>query len=58
MSSHMLTDLEELCDTIALLHQGVLLFTGAPAALRRRYAGASLEQAFLAEIAGHERKSQ
>ncbi len=50
LSSHILTDLEELCDRIAVLHAGVLRFSGAPAALCQQQASASLEQAFLALI--------
>lgn len=45
-SSHILSDIEQLCDRIAVIHQGRLLFTGAPAAFRDR-SGGSLEQAFL-----------
>lgn len=50
LSSHILTDLDELCDRIAILHEGRLLFTGTPAKLREMH-GASLEHAFLGAIA-------
>ncbi len=49
-SSHILTDLEELCDRIAILHNGALCFTGTPDALMRAQVSASLEQAFLSLI--------
>lgn len=51
LSSHILTDLDELCDRIAILHAGRLLFTGPPADLRQAH-GESLERAFLAAING------
>lgn len=46
-TSHVLSDVEELCSTIAVLDRGRLRFRGAPAELRRRYAEHSLERAFL-----------
>jgi ABC-2 type transport system ATP-binding protein len=49
LTSHSLADVEELCHSMALVHRGVLRFTGTPAELRTRYGG-SLEQAFLACI--------
>ncbi|NBV19444.1 MAG: ABC transporter ATP-binding protein [Janthinobacterium sp.] len=53
-TSHALADVDELCDRMAILHQGRLLFTGTPAECRARHGGAadaSLEQAFLNCIA-------
>ena len=46
-TSHVLSDVEELCSTIAVLERGTLRFQGAPADLRRRYAEDNLERAFL-----------
>ena len=46
-TSHLLADIEELCDRMAILHQGQLRFCGAPETLRRAYASDDLEQAFL-----------
>jgi ABC-2 type transport system ATP-binding protein len=46
-TSHVLSDVEELCATIAVLDQGRLRFCGAPSALRTRYGADSLERAFL-----------
>ncbi len=54
LSSHILADMDELCDEIALIHQGRLLFTGPPEALRQRSGEATLERAFLATIEGDE----
>jgi len=46
-TSHVLSDVEELCSTIAVLDRGRLRFRGAPAELRGRYGEDSLERAFL-----------
>lgn len=46
-SSHALADVEEICDRMAVVHGGRLRFAGTPAALKSRYASASLEEAFL-----------
>lgn len=49
-TSHALADVEELCDHMAVLHGGEVRFAGMPAALRGKFAAASLEQAYLACI--------
>jgi ABC-2 type transport system ATP-binding protein len=49
-TSHALADVEELCDEMAVLHDGGLRFSGTPAALRQRFAADSLELAYLACI--------
>jgi ABC-2 type transport system ATP-binding protein len=49
-TSHALADVEELCDSMAVIHRGELRFTGTPAELRSRHHSASLEEAFLACI--------
>jgi ABC-2 type transport system ATP-binding protein len=50
-SSHALADVEQLCDGLAVVHEGQLRFAGTPDALRRRFGrGGDLEQAFLACI--------
>jgi len=46
-TSHVLSDVEELCSTIAVLDRGRLCFRGAPAELRGRYGEDNLERAFL-----------
>ncbi|MGK5078928.1 ABC transporter ATP-binding protein [Janthinobacterium sp. HLX7-2] len=54
LTSHALADVEELCDRMAILHAGRILFAGTPAECRARHGGApdaSLEQAFLNCIA-------
>jgi ABC-type multidrug transport system ATPase subunit len=46
-TSHVLSDVEELCSTIAVLDRGALRFRGAPEALRARTGEDNLERAFL-----------
>jgi ABC-2 type transport system ATP-binding protein len=49
-TSHALADVQELCDRMALLHNGRLMYAGTPADLMDKFAASSLEQAFLACI--------
>lgn len=46
-TSHVLADIEELCDRMAILHDGALRFQGTPAELAARHPGGGLESAFL-----------
>ena len=46
-TSHVLADVEELCQQIAVLDEGAVRFCGAPAELCARYGEANLERAFL-----------
>lgn len=46
-SSHVLEQVEQVCDVLVLLHQGRLLWHGAIAELRERHAGARLSDVFL-----------
>lgn len=46
-TSHTLSDVEEICEHMVVLHQGRLCFSGSPDALLRDHAGESMEQAFL-----------
>ncbi len=48
-STHLLTDVESLCDRMGILHGGRLRFVGTPEACRQQFGG-SLEQAYLACI--------
>lgn len=50
-SSHILADIEEICDRIAIIHDGKLVFLGRPEELTAQYEGQTLERAFLAKIA-------
>lgn len=46
-SSHILADVEEICDRIGILHAGRLAYLGTPADFVRESAAPSLERAFL-----------
>jgi len=50
LTSHALADVDELCDSMAVIHRGSLRFAGTPAELRARQRSDSLEHAFLACI--------
>lgn len=49
-STHILADVESLCDRIGVLHEGRLIWQGTPADLNQVMAKPSLEQAFLTLI--------
>jgi ABC-2 type transport system ATP-binding protein len=51
-STHLLADVDDLCDRIGILHGGVLQFVGSPQACCERFNASNLEQAFLRCIAG------
>jgi ABC-2 type transport system ATP-binding protein len=50
LSSHILADMEEICDRIGILHDGRLLHVGPPAEVVATWGGGTLERAFLAAI--------
>lgn len=50
LSSHILADMDEICDRIAVIHDGRLQFTGTPAELRDKTGQEYLERAFLKTI--------
>lgn len=50
LSSHILSDLDELCDRIAVLDSGQVKYIGPPEALKSETKQKSLEKAFLAKI--------
>jgi ABC-2 type transport system ATP-binding protein len=54
-SSHILADIEEICDRIGVLHAGRIIFLGTPTAFIEHYQAASLERAFLAALEETER---
>lgn len=53
-STHLLPDVEALCDRMAILHEGRLKFVGTPAECCRLFATPNLEQAYLSCIEQHE----
>jgi ABC-2 type transport system ATP-binding protein len=50
LTSHLLADVEQLCDRMAVLHDGLIRFVGTPAALLAQYQATDMESAFLACI--------
>ncbi len=53
-STHMLSDVDELCDRMGVLHDGNLRFVGTPSECRQRYGTSSLEHAYLSCISDSE----
>jgi ABC-2 type transport system ATP-binding protein len=49
-SSHILSDLDEICDRIGVIHLGKLFFIGTPSDFKHRHGETSLEKAFLRSI--------
>ena len=50
-SSHILSDLDEICDRIGVIHNTKLFFTGTPMQFKEIYGDGSLETSFLNSIA-------
>ncbi|HEX7028780.1 MAG TPA: ABC transporter ATP-binding protein, partial [Gammaproteobacteria bacterium] len=50
LCTHILNDIERLCDRVGLLHQGRILFAGTPGECCRKYQAEDLESAFLSSI--------
>ncbi len=55
LSSHILSDMDEICDRIAVIHDGQLRFTGTPQELKTKTGQEYLERAFLKTIEGSKR---
>jgi ABC-2 type transport system ATP-binding protein len=51
-STHMLADVETLCDKVAILHEGKLRFTGSPAECCANFETDDFEQAYLRCVGG------
>lgn len=49
-SSHILSDIEEICDNVAIIHDGKIIFSGIPQDFLQKYPGDKLERAFLRAI--------
>lgn len=47
LSSHILSDMDEICDRVGVLHEGVLRYLGPPAGLKAQTGTDHLERAFL-----------
>lgn len=46
-SSHVLADVEEIADTMAVLHNSRIYFSGSPQEFKQQYQGANVEQAYM-----------
>lgn len=46
-SSHVLTDVEEIADTMAVLHNSKIYYSGTPEKFKQQYNGVDVEQAFM-----------
>jgi len=46
-SSHVLADVEEMADTMSVLHNSHIRFTGSPEEFKQQYGGANVEQAYM-----------
>lgn len=47
LSSHILADMDEICDQVAVLHDGTIRYVGPPAGIRDQTGENTLEKAFL-----------
>jgi len=46
-SSHVLADVEEMADTMAVLHNSRIYFSGSPEDFKTQFNGANVEQAYM-----------
>ena len=46
-SSHVLADVEEMADTMAVLHNSKIYFSGSPETFKQQYKGKNVEQAYM-----------
>ena len=46
-SSHVLADVEEMADTMAVLHNSKIYYSGTPEAFKKQYMGVNVEQAYM-----------
>jgi sodium transport system ATP-binding protein len=53
LSTHVMSEVEKLCDVIGIIHNGTLLAEGTPAQLREKYAEKDLEEIFVKIVTAH-----
>ena len=51
-TTHLLSDVETLCDRIGILNEGVLGYVGTPHECKAQYGSSSLEDAYLSCVGG------
>ena len=49
-SSHILSDIDEICNKIAVIHEGKIIFDGRPEDFKKKFDAKTLERAFLKAI--------
>lgn len=49
-SSHILSDMDEICDSIAVLNEAKIVYEGTPQGFKNKHCEDSLDKAFLKEI--------
>ncbi len=55
-STHLMGEVEKICDTIGIIHDGRLLAEGTLAELRARHAEEDLEEIFVKVVGGEDKK--
>jgi sodium transport system ATP-binding protein len=53
-STHVMSEVEKICDTIGIIHQGRLVAEGSLAALQERYREQDMEEIFVRAVGGEE----
>jgi sodium transport system ATP-binding protein len=53
-STHIMSEVEKLCDTVGIIHQGRLLTEGTVAELKSRYGSTDFEEVFIRAVGGEE----
>lgn len=49
-STHVMSEVEKLCDVVGIIHRGRLVAEGTPAALKARFAAEDMEEAFVRAV--------
>lgn len=57
LSSHILSDMDEICDRISVIHNGMIEYQGAPEFFKQKMGEPSLERAFLSVVNPHNYES-
>lgn len=55
-STHIMREVEKLCDRIAIIHKGIILATGTPEELEEQYNEPDMEELFFGLIDGYDRQ--
>jgi sodium transport system ATP-binding protein len=53
-STHVMSEVDKICDVVGIIHHGRLAAEGTPADLRRRYGEQDMEEVFIRAIGGEE----